>query len=708
MSNSQRAAFLFICITMLCSRISLGADAYTIGQNVEVREGDVWSAASVIAHEGRKYQVHYTGSDASVDEWVTSDRIRQPSGAAPAAVTAPHSAIVSQGPSNAGFNIGDNIEAKWGGMWRKATVANKTGNWTLVEYENIWYEWVQPWRLRQIGSSVDTTLDSTPRAFVSKSTPAPVDSATAGMSDPDVFHISETVGAGELPILKVSLAGHDISASRAQGPPAADAKVTAADPKVIPLHQGKSTGRASLDLLVNPQGKVAAVVTKPANEREAGSIQFVDLAAGSLANSVTLVSRVQPLAINDDGTRLVTRSDKVFPATKWRLDLWAVDADTIKPLLSFRPYLKDTNGADQVRWASFLDASHLLSCSGDHAVSLWQVSDTAVQKIYTLQGDSTLEPSLSTGRKYVTLGFGRAVVVVEALTGKCVARCVTDINQMASCINPDATRVALCGGSRLVICDLQTGKTISDMGLPVGVTGSAVDWIGPNLLLIDKGWIYDTQHHAIVWEFKSQTPPPLSRWMGDRLWVLLDGENAALGSANLLDSAVLNADKQLSDAEYAVQPGTKVSLQIDLSCDSKERKKIVEAITNNAEKAGLVIAENQPVKLVADSKDINPREVTYQGRGFDRGRTETVNVSNTVEFLSLVIDSKPVWSVNSGIYNGAPMMVLRKQNETVAQTLDQQKKAKLSWFSSVGIPKAVMKPSDPASSSPLMESIGQD
>jgi hypothetical protein len=98
--------------------------------------------------------------------------------------------------------------------------------------------------------------------------------------------------------------------------------------------------------------------------------------------------------------------------------------------------------------------------------------------------------------------------------------------------------------------------------------------------------------------------------------------------------------------------------------------------------------------------------VTYHGRGFDRGTSETVTVSNTVQSLSLVIDSKPVWSVNSGVYNGAPMMVMRKRGESVAQALESQKKSKTSWFTTVGIPKTVVKPSDQTSSSPLTENVG--
>jgi hypothetical protein len=539
MFNSRAVAWSFFCTFFVLHSITQAADLYAVGQKVEVREGDSWSPASVLAHEGRKYQVHYDGADGSTDEWVTTDRIRRPG--APAAVGAAQPTGAAHGPSNAGFEVGDNIEAKWGGLWRKASVVKKTGSWTLVEYDNVWYEWVQPWRLRRIGSGTDTTLDSTPSPFVEKSAPAPAESPTAGTSDPDAFHISETIGAGDLPIVEIGPARHEITASIVKGSPSPDAKPTSVDPKVLPLHQHEASAGAKLDLLTTPQGKFAEVMTVPSDWHQAVSIQRIDLAAGTAGSVITLPSRLIPLAINADGTRLVTRSDKFFPATKWRLDLWAVGDAAMKPLLSFRPYPLDANGNDRVLWASWLDASHLLTCSGDHTLSLWEISDTTVKEIYTLHGDSTAIPRLSAGGKYVTAGYGRTMVVVEAMTGTCVARCSssTDFNQMASGINPEITRLALCGGSRLIICDLQSGKPISDVGLPVGVSGSDVDWIAPKLLLIDKRWIYDTEHQAIAWEFTAQEQQPTACWMGDRLWTLLNDADPALVSVNLLNPSVL-------------------------------------------------------------------------------------------------------------------------------------------------------------------------
>ena len=58
--------------------LAASPQTYQTGQGVEVREGDSWSAASVVQKEGRKYLVHYAGANASTDEWVGADRMRLP------------------------------------------------------------------------------------------------------------------------------------------------------------------------------------------------------------------------------------------------------------------------------------------------------------------------------------------------------------------------------------------------------------------------------------------------------------------------------------------------------------------------------------------------------------------------------------------------------------------------------------------------------
>jgi hypothetical protein len=708
----------------LLADISKGADSYSVGQAVQVREGDTWSKARVTAREGRRYQIHYDGSEVSSDEWVGTDRIRassdNPAIEAPAAAANPAAA---NDAAASPFNIGDQIEAKWGGLWRKATVINKTNDWTMVQYDNVWYEWVQPWRLRKIGSDEDTEKDSSPRDFVQLSTPAPTQSpeelsagnsrrhfgrggAETDSSDADDFHISSTVGPDGIAITKVIRTGHEIAPSTVTGTPAPD-NATSFNPELIALGQANTALGEKIDLLSTPRGNVALLTTMPANWREPGSIQRIDLRAARAGASITLAPLVIPLAISPDGNRMITRSDKFFPATKWRLDLWTLDSDHPKPLLSFRPFASNANQTDQVLWARYLDSSHLLACSSGHTLNLWDISDTAVEQVYSLQCDSTIEPRLSAGGGYVTLGYGGQVLICQAITGKCVAQTISlaGVDGSVADINRDLSRIAICGASRLTICDLRNGESVLDTGLPVGVTGDDVAWIGPNLLMIDNRWIFNVAHRAMVWEYTAHDHPPCTKWIGNMLALVGNEDgNRTLSLADPLAAQVMQADAQLTDGTFEIQRGTKVSLVLNISCSDTEKEKITEALTRRIQQAGLILADNQPIQLAVDVKDYNPRKVTYRGMGFSRGN-ETVTVFSTAEVLSFVKDSKPIWSVYSADSGFAPIVVLRRNNESVADALQHQKEARLDWFTKIGIPQTVLKPADPAGSSPLTAMI---
>ncbi|HSU68130.1 MAG TPA: Tudor-knot domain-containing protein, partial [Tepidisphaeraceae bacterium] len=149
---------------LFCPSLGAAESPLAEGQKVQVREGDAWSAATILKHEGRKYLIHYEGADASADEWVTTDRIRAKGTAgAPALPGSPAAPMASQpaaAPKPAAaklpvFQIGQKVEYKWGGLWKKATVTNRRGEWYFMTDEHGSREWVEPWRVRAAGSQED-------------------------------------------------------------------------------------------------------------------------------------------------------------------------------------------------------------------------------------------------------------------------------------------------------------------------------------------------------------------------------------------------------------------------------------------------------------------------------------------------------------------------------------------------------------------------
>ena len=158
------AAFLLLLLSgVVLAQATKPAATYDVGQKIEVREGDTWSAATVLKKEGRKYFIQYQGAD-QAEEWVTTDRMRAagntaggaapttPSPTAPGAATPP----VKPQPKGPVFSIGQKVEAKWGAFWYEVVLTNQRGEWWLVTYTNgKTREWVEPYRLRPIGSKVD-------------------------------------------------------------------------------------------------------------------------------------------------------------------------------------------------------------------------------------------------------------------------------------------------------------------------------------------------------------------------------------------------------------------------------------------------------------------------------------------------------------------------------------------------------------------------
>src|SRR5436190_18874041 len=51
---------------------------------------------------------------------------------------------------------GQQVEVKWGGQYRKASIINRRGEWYLVNYQpGPFREWVEHWRIRKVGDNQD-------------------------------------------------------------------------------------------------------------------------------------------------------------------------------------------------------------------------------------------------------------------------------------------------------------------------------------------------------------------------------------------------------------------------------------------------------------------------------------------------------------------------------------------------------------------------
>jgi hypothetical protein len=142
------------------------APTFAVGDQVDVKWNSSWWKATILAVNGDKYHIHYTGWGSSWDEDVTADRVRAQTAdssvgsettaasAAPTAVaTAARTAAASTSAPKAAatWKPGDKVDVNWNGQWWQGQILTANGSQYKIHYTgwaSSWDEVVGPNRLR--------------------------------------------------------------------------------------------------------------------------------------------------------------------------------------------------------------------------------------------------------------------------------------------------------------------------------------------------------------------------------------------------------------------------------------------------------------------------------------------------------------------------------------------------------------------------------
>ena len=683
----RRARLVAWCVAAAASSIVYAAGPVTVGQHVEVREGDTWSPATVTAREGRRVRVHYDGRTGA-DPWVAADQVRAPdTTAAPAAKPA--------AAAKPAFGPKDHVEVKWGGLWRTATVVNVRGGWYLVDYTGLagveGREWAESDRLRKVGSTEDGIAYAKPHDYT-RGDPPPKGPSLVG-PDPYATPPATPVAGEPTPSTAVPTPPANPSADPSADLPEADFPTVAVD-RGGAITLGDRPAEKAWAFQPAPDGPHPALSPKPMALRPA--VGYADRLEGvRVSSSLTtpvlavfwrggstssLVCRVErfdlttakplgvtvlppgvvPLGVSPDGSAVVCRSER-RGGNAWeansRVDLFTIDAAAAaRHVVSWLPASPTATGPDlPVDSAAFTDAGHVFVRHGNAAASLFALDGArSPHLVYTTRADLRDPAKLLAGGRLVATSADSRVTFFDAVTGRTVGSVASNGNSFTAAqtfADDRGARLALTTDDGLTAVDGATGAITSQFAAPDVGPFKGVDVLPGGLMLAGHHSLIDPARGLTFWQYVLPYHLDEARQavaFGGRLYYaeIPSGQGAVgyVASAPLAEPAVVASEKQVADADlYLLRPGGSVGVDVtDVDGTDADRRAAADAIGHTLTKVGLTVAEGAAVTAKASIQPAGETEEAYGGMLGTPRRAVTVKQCRLT--LSYVANGKTVWT----------------------------------------------------------------
>jgi WD40 repeat protein len=695
---------------------------YQVGDKVEVREGDTWSAATVLKTEGRKIQIKYTDGD--TEEWVTADRVRTTEAGAASAggapTTSPADGAQTRKAPNETFKIGARVEVKNASRWTPATVKNRDGDLYLIVYDRwesqTWWEWVPVAIVRTPGSDKEFYDWGRGVKVGSGSVQKAKEEAKRTFANIDAEIAANAKGEKKDPFAPTPYDKPVTPADRKKVKellPGGGPKVLAqfdpfpATPKIAErgyvLHggDGQTFNRGPAALVMGGRRAMAVYTGGHGSETRTSGVELLDLVSGDNLGGMKFDPLSMPIAVSPSGNRAAGRAHGFFSNTKSRLDIFDLK-NTAEPkhVISFQPYAaaagKERGGHGDSRdigWAAFPDEDHILTCSTGGELTMWDAPNATA--VWTLGVRSGSSPALSPGGKQIAILTSDALVVIDSLTGKelCSIPQSRPARQLA--FTPDGKRVVGSDGGGVVsFWDLAKGEWGGDIG--VGARGEAIPANG-RFVLVGGTDLLDLDKRVVVWQYTGASSSA-AQGFGGRCFVITTKDRRTVLVAATLpnDSALKTADKLQLGQALLLRPGGSVSINVTVEGPEEQRQGIIAALTEQLRQSNITVDPASPIKLFARTETGKTNTQTYQIRKFGSFETSTETVSSTEKLTKLGFEynGKVAWETvnSSGAY--LPSMVMTTGGKSINETVQAQNKYSAGYLASVRVPNYLPVPTD--------------
>lgn len=413
---------------------------------------------------------------------------------------------------------------------------------------------------------------------------------------------------------------------------------------------------------MDPEGKKA----------KATWIDVYDLVARKPTKKIDVGFPCEMLAASPDGTRILVRGFEA--ATKGRLDVFS--AETGEHVVGWRPFQDDPNEDQrEVTAAAFIDATHVATVNPLQKLAVWELP--SCRAVYSV--DHRSQPALSPGGKYLALFDESNYEFRDALTGAARGSVRISGKVQGMSFHPNGQRLALAvsdrGGSYLLEVDLASGQIREEVPLPVSAT--RMHWCGEQFVLLDNARLLSLPHKAVAWSYSLPVGVHLPGSGDGRHWyVAVKSQRVPAPQLVAADMPGSDVAQRIANAnlkpDYIVQPGSKVSLQLQLAATPDRpnlAQEVRDKLTKTLQEQGIIVEDGQPITLrLTSTQTATGEKIPYQRIG--QGQTEEVAEQKVTCKAAYVRGNETLWESQEDISNRTFFTMVRG-NETAEQAVNR-------------------------------------
>ncbi len=420
--------------------------------------------------------------------------------------------------------------------------------------------------------------------------------------------------------------------------------------------------------------------------RMEGSSRIVmcDIESGQTIASATGLGEMTPLAVHDDGERILMRQDGSGMRKANRLEMWSIEGEVATPSLILTLHSTGHNLQREVIWAEFVDATTLVTCSRWGQVVLWDlVSAQPICQFQTIHG---AVPAISGDRKWISFcskdKMGLFDIENRAMAGVQDTPVTLEGPRMA--FSPSGSKIGCIAKDRILVWDTATGRLEQNFTTTGVRIEGAVDFPDDRFILGGKQFLISLDTQLKLWRYQGVA---YAHTVGGTTFLLVADSHgprmlAAAKLPHAAASSLLDEVTRQPDL-FVFRKGTPVKLNV-AGIKSAQRKRVSDALTEKLSQMGCPIQFDAALEVVATVEGPTQKKILYGPRG-------QYDVQEYCTRVKFIYQGTPIWQTSG---TNIPYFFAKKDGEDLKETF---RKAGLqpnySFYDSVVLPEYLQGPS---------------